>query len=165
MITDVQISNLHTFFHPDTLQAFLNLSDPEKSTMLSISTGKAPGKMDIVCQLYPPMGIHRNSFPVVFKIAIGIRYHDLKVMVSMVDVRDDGEGLIFGYLAYDYWHKILDRMSAKTDSRKNFVAAVYNPVTREGCVHLSNEVYAVLYRLVQEYGTGNGATVNVENLL
>lgn len=164
MTTRVSIQEqLALLFHPSTVQALLDLSDPFKSVSLPVATGKAPGRLDIVYQLYPPAGVHRNSFPATFTVGIGSRYHDLKVMVSMVDTCDGGDGLIFGYLAFDYWQRISKKSGLQVDSQQHYVAIGYNPVTRDGDVRVYKEVYAALYTLVQNYGIGSGVTINAED--
>jgi hypothetical protein len=135
---------LSLLFHPDTTQALLDLSDPTKSMSLRIVGGNGPGKSDIVAQLYPPGGLHRHSFPVMFGIIVGNDNYYLKIMVSMIDARDGGDGLILGFMAYDHWHKICEKTGINIEPQQSNVAIKYNPGTREGVVRLYKEAYAVI---------------------
>lgn len=135
----------HALFHFQTAQALSDLADTEKSVRLRLMKGKAAGKLDLIHQLYPPKGIHRYQIPARYTFVLDeyvtnrfpIRVtQELLLMVSLVDTCDGGDGLIFGYIAHDYWMDI--------ESPYRFVAVKYNPVNREGFVHLYKEAYVVL---------------------
>jgi hypothetical protein len=139
------MTTTRSFFHPQVLQALSDLIDPEKSVCLPLEIGRAAGKLDLIHQMYPPEGVHRSQIPARYTFildgyggsAFPIKVtEELKLMVSLVDTGDGGDGLIFGYIVREHWKEI--------ESPYRFVAVKYNPVSRKGFVYLYKEAYNVL---------------------
>ncbi len=135
----------YKLFHPRVVRALLDLSNPQKAVCRPLEKDCAAGKLDIIYQLFPPRGVHRNSIPARYRFILEDWVtHKIDLMVSMVDTADQGEGLIFGFIAHDHWQEISGGYGMEIDPQHHFVAVKYNPVIREGEIYLYKEAYAVI---------------------
>ena len=138
----------HGLLHFRTAQALLDLDDPSKSVALPIVKGKAAGKLDIIYQLYPPRGVHRNSIPATYTFVLDDWVtHEIELMVSLVDTGDGACDLSFGFISHDHWQGVCERAGMQIKTEHNYVAGKYNPTTREGFVYMYKEAYAVIEAL------------------
>ncbi len=139
----------HALLHPSTVRALLDLSDPRKSVCRPLSKGKAAGKLELIYQLFPPVGVHRNSIPASFTLVLDdwVTFQ-LDLMVGMVgDLDGGGDGLIFGFIAHDQWAELEAETGIDIETSQHWAAVKYNPTTREGSVYLYKEAYAVIEKL------------------
>lgn len=138
-------------FHPRVVRALIDFSDPRKTVRRPLVKGQAAGKMDLIYQLYPPREVHRNSIPAEYAFVLEDWVtHKIALMVSMVDTADQGEGLVFGFIAHDHWQKISRGYELEVDGQHHFVVVKYNPVIREGDIYLYKEAYAVIEALYKK---------------
>lgn len=139
----------HALLHVRTIQALLDLSNPNKSVCLPLVKGKAAGKMELIYQLYPPRDVHRNSIPATYTFVLEDWVtEEIGLMVSMVDTGDGGDGMIFGFISHDCWCSLRDRAEMDTpDAQQHYVVVKYNPTTREGFIYFYKEAYALIEKV------------------
>lgn len=142
------MANRYTLFHPQTVQSLLDLSNTSRAKCLPLMRGGAPGKLDLIYQLFPPKGVHRNETAVSYTIIVD-EYdrapvtETLKLMVSLVD-SNDGSDLVFGFLAHDYLQELSESTGLRLETRFCDAAVQYNSVTREGFAYLHNGIWPLI---------------------
>ncbi|MEK7186765.1 MAG: response regulator [Patescibacteria group bacterium] len=124
----------------------LDLSNPNKSVCLPLVKGKAAGRIELIHQLYPPRGVHRNSFPATYTFVLEDWVtEEIGLMVSMADTGEGGDGMILGFVSHDHWWSLRDRAGVDTsDAQQHYVVVKYNPTTREGFIYFYKEAYAII---------------------
>lgn len=132
-------------FHSQIAEALRSLSDPNETVCRSLVEGKAAGKLELIYGLFPPHDIHKNQVPAryTFTVEEHISF-EISVMLSLV-AEMEPYYLIFGFIAHDRWQEMHKESGGmEVDGGRHWVAVKYCPVTRDGEIFLSKEVYAVV---------------------
>lgn len=139
----------HELLHSRTEEAILELSDTKRSVRLPLVTGKAPGKLELVYQLFPPPKVRRHETHVYFTFVPKDEFiFKLGLTTTLIHVGGNDD-LILGYISD---RQVADMaVAAKMKvSGIHYAAVKYSTVTREGFIFISNEIHSVIGTLMEK---------------
>lgn len=138
------ITSLKQFFHPQVIEAFEGLSDPERTVQMPLVEGRAAGKFQLERSLFLSEGVHANDCTANFTFIMpeGVCF-ELRLMTKLVYV-DDGDDVVFGFVSHSQWEEFPQVLQHPVGSDRRWVLVKYAMFRRNrGMVFMSNEVYAL----------------------
>ncbi len=132
-----------SLIHPSIQKALAHRSGSNKSIKLTLIKGAVPSQEDLRLALFPPRGMHANSFPATFgfDLGSGVRF-DLHLMVNLIAQNHGAEVTVLGFISHDQNQELFKEVDI--NGRHLYAAAQFWPVTGEGFVSLSKVAHGVI---------------------